>query len=561
LLDANSGRRNVQEFENDTRKTGAVWKQKKKHIDTSGRYSMPRPNMDLWSRIHRNSSGTLPRQIDSLGSEQIKSQDRNTVESYVTSSRGIRKCCLTVLVACAKSAAYSIGCFEGLKKRSYRIRPISLSVKELSKSTAAGADTYGKKNDKNVQNRVIAQINDLFNNPTLRKAIGLNPEIHIDDSIGERLYLLPETIFHRFQAMFDEDKLVCNVKSRIVWCVPYLIVALENMFFGDILQSVKEAMLKKNVCIYPIGLRNYEIGQNCIGTLRNTYSIVGNKTGFRIYSLDFSKFDINIPQFVKDIFFALLGAVIDFESVNFADKIYYYLRVYVKYTPFIYDGAIWFKQRGISSGLFITNLFDTFWNLTLHIFTNVIDELYPDVKQQVLVREGTFDKIFMDKNYINTIEQNGYVPFVRVMGDDSIILCREETFILFRAVCRAFGMTVTIKHVCKSPDDPIFFLGRYWDRNNLPYQTEGYIALHIVYTRWYEKKVLPFHLRDLHLNRMLSICLPLKGGKEFLDKYLFDYEPYSDFLKSEKGFTYMKDFIENTFQYISREKAFVVQNY
>jgi hypothetical protein len=539
-----------------------LWDTQTKYPDTSSRYRLPGVNVDLWSRIFSNSGGSLPRPINKLGGDEISSKDRDAVKSYTTPSRGIRKCCLALFVACATSAAIGIGCFEGAKKRPYSIQPVERSVNQLSKSTSAGTDTMGKKNDPKVQRRTIAQIKDLFKNPTLRKAVGLNA-LSFYDYIGSRIYGLPETIFHRFQGVYNELTDVCDVKSRLVWCVPYVIVALENMFFGPILNSVKETMLRENECIYPIGLLNSEIGENCVGTLRDKYRLIGSKSNHKIYSLDFSKFDQSIPQFVKDIFFSIFSSVIDFNSLPNSSHIYNYLRVYVKYTPFIYKDEILFKQKGISSGLFITNLFDTIWNLTLHIFTNVVERLYPHLKDAIINKEIPFDKLFVEKNedYIRSIEQNGYIPFVRVMGDDSIVLCTPETLHLFTAICRVLGMSVTVKHVCEHPDSPIFFLGRYWDKFNLPFQTDKYIALHIVFTRWYEKKDLPFDLRDLHLNRMLSICLPLKGGKEFLDKYLFDYEPYRLFLNSNKGFTYMKDFIENTFRYVPREKVFLIDSY
>jgi hypothetical protein len=524
---------------------------------------MPGVNMDLWSRISRNSGGSLPTKINELSRDEIRASDSESIKSYLTASRSIRKCCITLFAACAGSAANGIGCFKNCKKRPYSVKSISSSVKELSKPTSAGADTLGKKNDKKVQNHVIKQITDLFRKPTLRKVAGNAILKDFDDlSIGNKLYLLPEVVYHRFQSVFDEVEQISNVKSRIVWCVPYVIVALENMFFGPILNSVKEQMSGEDICIYPIGLRNNEIGQNCVGTLRDTYKNIGVKSGMKIFSLDFSKFDASVPQFVKDIFFAIFQHVIDLED-NIFKRIYCYLRVYIKYTPFVKDDSIKFKLKGISSGLYITNLFDTLWNLTLHIFTNVIECLYPELKYKLLVDEVTFDKLYIKKDdfKIKDIEQNSYIPYVRVMGDDSIILCREETIHLFKAICRILGMKVTIKHVCEHPESPIFFLGRYWDNNNLPFQTEGYIALHIVYTRWYDKKEIPFSLKELHLNRILSICLPLKNGKEFLDKYLFDYEPYVSFKGSNKGFTYMKDFIEETFQYIPKEKVFSVTSY
>jgi hypothetical protein len=412
-----------------------------------------------------------------------------------------------------------------------------------------------KKNLDWVQLRVIEQMKSIFRRPTSNKFFS-RAEMFIGDSLYN-MYTLPEMIFHRFQTVYDSESDTCVEKSRIVWCVPYVIVALENYFFGNIFKKIQDHSVASHICYYPIGLTNYDIGRKSVGTLREQFRVVGNEN-CKIYSLDFKKFDSTIPNWAKDIFFAINQSLIVLNKVE--KLVYNYLRIYVKFPPFIFEEKVMFKLKGISSGLLMTNIFDTWWNLTLHFFLRVIMEFYPEQCSDILLEKFTFDKMFFD---INPVKHDFLIspPNVRVLGDDSIFLCDEYTLELFKCICKILGMSVGIKHICEHPDDDIFFLGRYWRKDNRPFQTEAYMALRIVYTKWYDDKEIPFDIKDLHLNRMLSICLPLIGGKEFLDKYLFDYKPYQKFLKTREGFIFIRDYMENQFRFVDHFDAFDVDQY
>jgi hypothetical protein len=417
----------------------------------------------------------------------------------------------------------------------------------------------GRKNDPHVQKRVIKQVASILKKPTSRKVIGLNPSMLMTNSKLGEMFDLPTIIFHRFQATYDSNDGFSTEKSRVVWCVPYTIVALENMFFGDILSAVKYRMSTSEEVVYPLGLTNYQIGQRSVKTLRDKYryACLYDKT-LRIYTLDFKKFDSTIPQWAKDLFFAQFGWHID-KTENQAIT-YDFLRIYVKYTPFAFNNEIHYKEKGISSGLLITNFFDSWWNMVIHNVVQIIKDVYPDKIDDIMSENFTFENLEIDVSRLNG-KKTFNTPNCRVVGDDSILLCDKFTFILYQKVCKMLGMEVSVKHETKHPDDKIFFLGRFWNVRNRPFQSENYMALRIVYCKWYKKQDLPFSVKDLHLNRMLSICLPLVGGKEFLDKYLFDYEPYMRFKESKKGFTYMKDFIENTFRYTDYTKAFDIDTF
>lgn len=534
-----------------------IWETSKKFNDTSSLYRRNRTHMELWSRISSHSAGSLPKEINYITSSEIRSADRDAIKSYTTPSRSVRKCCLTVFAACSKLAGRCIGCFKDSEKHPYCCKSILLSVEDLSKPTHAGTDTLGRKNDEEVKAKVVLQLKDIFRNPTSYKLFFKQQSYIVLQSL-ENMYNLPELIFHRFQAVYDSSINKCTEKSRIVWCVPYTIVALENIFFGKIIDSAKKFSLNSRKSIYPIGLTNYDIGQKTVGTLRDDFRIIGTSSGYSIYSLDFSKFDTNIPNWAKDLFFSTMSSVMTLKPKE--NTIFNYLRVYIKHTPFVIGDEIKYKERGISSGLLITNLFDTWWNMTIHIFVDILKRFYRNQIDDFYYEKTSFDKVYLDKEKV----KYDFVypePLVRVLGDDAIILCDEYTINLHRAVCRMLGMDVKIKHICKDPDDDIFFLGRYWRKDNRPFQTEEHIALRIVYTKWYDKRILPFSIKQLHLFRVLSICLPFVNGKEFLDKYLFDWKPYVEFKNSKYGFTYMKDFIEDQFKFYDYEDALNVDSY
>jgi hypothetical protein len=556
-IDANSigGRELQQRSPSTSSEITTIWQNNKKIVDSSRQYSSPREHLGLRTRISRNSSGSLPKPLVNATRTEIQAADRNAISSYTTNSRSIRKCCFTVFVASARLAAGYLGFTKNSKNSAYSCQSTTLSVELLGKNTNAGMDTMGRKNDPLVQKRVISQLESILKHPTSNKFFS-RVNMFISDSLYN-MYSLPEVIFHRFQATYNEEDDICRVKSRIVWCVPYVIVALENYFLANLIKSIQEFSILSNICYYPTGLTNFLIGQRSVGTLREQFRIIDNKE-FKIYSLDFKKFDSTIPNWAKDIFFAIVGSLI------FMDRnqklAFNYLRIYVKYSPFVFDNKIMYKQKGISSGLLITNIFDTWWNLTIHFFLRILMEFYPEQSEDILAERFTFDKMYFDTKYI----KDDFLmspPLVRVMGDDSIFLCDERTLNLFICLCKNLGMSVSVKHVCHNPDDDIFFLGRYWRKDNRPFQTEAYMALRITYTKWYDKKDIPFDIKDLHLNRMLSICLPLVGGKEFLDKYLFDYEPYKRFKESKEGFIFIRDYMEDQFRFIDYAKAYDVDYY
>jgi hypothetical protein len=529
---SHTGRRSAQRSQVSDKQAEEVWSNGAKHRYTGNQYRRSRIHLGLRTRIARNSGNSLPAEIRLATAGDISSKDESAITSYTTPSRGIRKCCLTVFAAASKMAIRNLGAIKNCSERPYSCKQLSQSVLDLGKNTSAGLDTMGKKNDPIVQKRVLSQVRSIFRKPTSYSVLMKNPSLY-DGSQLNRMFNLPEVIFHRFQATYSKDDGFSTEKSRLVWGCPYTIVSVEAVFFQKHIDSCLKFAKSNEEVIYPIGLTNFLTGQRAVQTLRSKFRIMG-KGRHKIYSLDFSRFDQTIPNWAKDLFFSTTLQTLDLQPNE--KKVFDLLRIYMKHTPFIDKDGIKYKRKGISSGMLITNLFDSWWNLTIFNFVEIILYHYPEVIDEIFENDATFDKLYLDKSKVK-IDYLMDKPYVRVMGDDLLVLCDEYKLHFHRKVCESLGLRVTIKEVTEDPDDPIFFLGRYWDKQGLPFQTEEYISLRICYTKWYNEKDLPFSLDKLHLNRILSICLPLTNGKEFLDKYLFDYEPYVRFKESEEGFT------------------------
>jgi hypothetical protein len=356
-----------------------------------------------------------------------------------------------------------------------------------------------------------------------------------EKGLTQSLFELPQMLFRRFQIGFNEDNSL-KIKPRVVWCIPHLVVSIEAYFMWNILQQMKERSVSDSNYPYNIGQTNRQISQSISSLRKNCLNVESNS----IFSLDYSKYDRTIPNWFFDIFFAIVEDRLDL-SVH--EKIIFdNLRLYIKYTPMIFDDRLVFKSRGISSGLFITNLLDTVFNLTLIKLTEIFFSEFPEYFDKVrFTKRMLFNERIDHKPVANVLSFFSFTT--RVLGDDGIVYWNSDKLHFLQRLCFFLGMTLSIKNITKDPHNgDIFYLGRYWDSNNIPDQTDLYMAGHIVLrTKWYNKDDIDFSIDDLDAMRILSICLPLKSGKLFINKYLKDYEPLNNFLNQKKDFVLLKD--------------------
>jgi hypothetical protein len=352
---------------------------------------------------------------------------------------------------------------------------------------------------------------------------------------------LPLYIAHRFQISVNDDASFSEFKIRQVWIVPFRVAVLETMIFDNLIQRVKNKALRDSNPIYPIGLLNSQIGSRCIKNLRRK----AKARNLKIWSGDYSKFDSSISTFFLDMYFSIA------ESNLILDKterlILSFVRFYMKYTPYVDKNIVGFMLRGIPSGAYITNNFDTFVNGTVWTFAHIIRYYFPEVANSIVYDYKSLSDFKFDLTNIEYIDFN--LDYVHIYGDDSTACMDEFHSILMIEICKSIGMTLSFKDPVSFDDDNVFFLGRYWDVHGFPHQTHHYMSYHIVYrTSWYREEDLDFDIKTkLKLYRILSICLPLRGGLAYLKRVFGDWEPFKEWYENREPMFLLKDYPNEEF--------------
>jgi hypothetical protein len=366
---------------------------------------------------------------------------------------------------------------------------------------------------------------------------------------------LPTVLYHRFQVSMNKNTPEKDIKIRQVWCVPYAIVALERMFFGKWIDAAVNRARTSPKPIYTIGLTPKEIGSRIISRMYIQYKAGSysykrySRLRKKIYSLDFSKFDSTINLFFIDLIYA--ARFLTLELTSNAKKVFDLLRLYVKFTPIIYNDILFIKQIGIASGLYLTNFIDTIVN---GCFINAASIIESCAKASLTIRKWTRSSFPLDAEKIDflTLLANAVidVPDYSVTGDDTLIACTGDFVRLHKKLCSEFGLTPNIKHTYLGTvnsdfdgDSFIYYLGRYWNNSCKPWNPEEYFISHLILrTKFY--KFDEFGIQDeeeLELFRLLSICLPYVNGWSFINKYYHDWEPFLLFVKNKKDFILLKD--------------------
>lgn len=192
----------------------------------------------------------------------------------------------------------------------------------------------------------------------------------------------------------------------------------------------------------------------------------------------------------------------------------------------------------------------TLIKVTEHLFfeaTDRFDRLEKDTSNFLM------NKDVMNKCFTNMSSKRKF-DYV-FLGDDAVVYWCERQLAFLKRMCYFLGLEVTVKNVSRSEEEDIFYLGRYWDKDNIPDQTFEYIASHVWFrTKFYKSEDLEFDLEDLDVMRVLNICLPLKSGIDFLNKVFSDWKPLKDFYDKKKPFFVMKEyFYEGPDKYLHSE--------
>jgi len=412
-------------------------------------------------------------------------------------------------------------------------------VMGTSKNTNSGFPFFKRKNSTLCIEDTKIWIRNIFENPSYYSIIK-NP-----------LFEMPTTLFYRVQPSVKEEENTIEVKIRQVWGIPQRIVALEYYFFKDILSSVYENNVFGSNPVYSSGLTNYEISLRIINRLRNLKNNSMNNKN--LYSMDYGKFDRTIPNYAIDIFYAICRGNLDLSEKD--DKIYNMLRFYIKFTPFIHNDKLFVSQRGIPSGSYITNLLDTWWNLTLWNLSYNLRQYYTTNLSDFLNKEEFFEKR-ISEYLLNT----NFIRFedLGICGDDSIAYTDHFHIKILENLCDSLGMKITTNVITKEPYEDMYFLGRRWDWLNRPIQSDLYFIGHLALrTKFYNKDELEIDVsEDLEITRMLSITLQFYNGMDFLERYFTNHVKLNQFLEGSSGFYLLKEWpITDGYQYINRIDA------
>lgn len=449
---------------------------------------------------------------------------RQCIESYTSRERRLpsvqRNCIGRSGIEAAKILKIlTNGRTNTLKGSSGRIQ----SVIDTSKNTNSGYPFYKKKNSDLCIKDTISWLNNIFKKPNLYSLMK-NP-----------LMENPISIFYRTQPSVKEEENSVKIKIRQVWGLPQRIICLEYYFFSGILENVfKNNVYGENV-IYSSGLTNYEISEKIISKIRSNMSI--NKE-LSLYSMDYSKFDRNIPSFAIDLFYSIVKEELTFQNPD-EEKLFHLLRFYIKHAPFVYKDQLFYKTNGIPSGSYITNLIDTWWNLTMWIYSERIANYY---------RKNL--NLFLNKDDITNLDFNEIDNFkifdksIGICGDDTVILTDRIHIHIMKLICVSLGMSITENQICNDPTKPFYFLGRNWSYANEPIQTDLYMFSHIVIrTKFYKEEELEgLKLKYLTPVRILSICMQFSNGIDFINRFLNDFEKLNNYLEISTGFYLLKEY-------------------
>jgi hypothetical protein len=358
---------------------------------------------------------------------------------------------------------------------------------------------------------------------------------------------------HRFQISAVEPlSNKFDVKTRPVWYVPFNIVGFEAMFFYPLLEKVKDFATRGESSIFPIGFNQRKISNRVILPMNRFAS---RRIDYVAKSFDYSKFDRNVHPFITCLFYCIVATRFNFSANE--KKIYDALRIYTCYTPFVHEGKVYVTRRGLCSGSYTTNIRDSFFNLTLisaslqlH-YGDAGDKYFDNVLARIDDLIHNFRKDIISMRNIFSI--NGF----SVYGDDGIGVNDADFFYIFKRLSSELDLTITFQD--RHSDGSLFFLGRFWDLEGKPWQSEYYMAAHIMFrARWYKKTKLNFNIsEDLDLFRILSICCPFKNGQEFLFNNFSHWGKFKDFINGKrKGFYLLKEWPADDYQFIDRKDAF-----
>ncbi len=450
-------------------------------------------------------------------SSETENSDKESIRQYQVICPSLRRTRTELFVRASVAATRHLGSAPSFKTELWSEDKIPLmdpsqAIDFVINDSNSGFPLFQKKNRNATISDSLIWCNKLLRNPncyTLFKS---------------ELLKNPKVLMHRFQPEIKDKELTCKIRQ--VWCESMRIILLENVFFRFILERYTKYNVNNQNAVSSHGMRNAEISAVLIQRLRN---MIGSSNEHYLFSIDYSKYDRTIPDFAVDLFYSTFKSQLDLDYNK--EKLYNLLRYFTKYGPIVHQDKLYFKSRGISSGSLLTNFFDTWWNLTLFYVSQIL----------------TNNSVTLDSIKHDTYEINNYTTDFRqdiaVCGDDGIVYTTYYEINVLIELCSYYKMSLKTKKPVNDPDEDIFFLGRFWNAQNEPIQTEEYLTAHICFrSKFYKKNELNIDIsEELVPSRILSICAPFSNGMQYIYKTFPNYEPLVKLMK-KRSFIYLKDF-------------------
>lgn len=506
------------ERQNDTSKWNGIRTSNEYH-HASG-YALPWINNNLLSWIKSTNKSSCFKDVSIPTRTDTSSSDQESIRKYTTVCKRLFRPSQYLFWNSSLSASAHLGFnnFNIFGKKNVLTLDVETCIEKASNDANAGFPTFLKKNNKRAINDARDWLIKVLNKPNVYSVF------------KNTLLENPKILLHRFQPSIKNKTL--TTKVRQVWCEPFRIILLENYFFRNIIDHSVYYNTNVDQCSTSSGLRNVEISTKIILRMRNN---IGQQLNKELFSLDYSKYDASIPDFAIDLYFLTMEQYLNLNE--FETSLYHLLRYYTKYGPIIYEGKLYFKRKGISSGSLLTNHFDSWWNLTLNYSAR---SLYEDRVSLDDISKGKLTYI----NKRQTFNEN-----IAVTGDDIIKYCTKLEVLYLQELCKYLGMNVEIEYSTNDPNEDIFFLGRFWNKYCEPIQTEEYFTGHICFRSTFYKNIPIDISEELEPSRIISICAPYKNGFNYMMKTFQHYKPLIDLLNKRK-FIYLKDYplkTKNTF--------------
>lgn len=484
---------------------------------------------EIWNTLIGNDSKAIPIGLSPITEKEIREADRSHIKRFGVDT-SIPGYYFNSLIGNSTWRVSERFGFLSPKDRTFIKLDVDEQIRLSFRNTSASWPTFQKKNSEIAVNDTKSWLNKFYQYPNL-KDLKFNP-----------LWLNPNFISNRFQAKYNNSTRLIDTKIRQIFMQPHRILCVEIKYLHASLNLTKNLMLSTNYPIYAVGLCGSEISEQ-IKRFRNllTNSIANSQVKRALYSLDYSKFDSSIPSFFIDWYFTWIKEGLPLTQREKEE--FDLLRNYSKHTPVLYDNYLSFQRRGVNSGSLTTNNFDSFVNCSLFYALEFIctnSSLVNWVRKGKDIEKGL--RKFCTIDDIQNFYSSGRRDFI-TMGDDGLCLLSNTELIVFQKLCKYIGMDVSTKHVCNTSTEDIFFLGRFWNENNEPFQSEEYMLSHCLYR---EKRYNKFSLgidisEELEPIRIISICCSLSNGIGFIYKYFKDYDKLWNLLSKRTSIPLLKD--------------------